>query len=388
MQAFVEAMGELSIFYWEQYENGNRDVIVVLRPEEANLLRAHRLALVHGWGGQQIKAMQGLQHLYTHSGRRADWRRLVEGIVPEFVDPETERSLPGREDQWSLVTEYRVHLAREERKWDEAERLQQVRVDWNRQRAAPVLKLPRLSLDRSQRHTVRTLAASLGLVGLIRLELGRADCVAAYEESLNLNESIGDRAGAASCAFNLGRAYVATTTLRDIRQAECWYHRSLELTDEHDRMQRGRIQGQLGLLAIERFEEAREQERPEDEQLQLLNEAANSYQEALKHFPADAVDELAVTHNQLGNILCRMGDSLRGVEYYRDAIRYREKQGNGHGASRTRINVAVALVAAGRLQDALEYVRAALRGFESYGKSATVDIQKAHELIELIEQHL
>ena len=79
--------------------------------------------------------MQGLRVLYDHTGRRAEWARLVAEIVPEFVDPQTDGPLPGREEHWSLVTEYRVRLAREMRNWPEAERLQRVCVDWDRRRA-------------------------------------------------------------------------------------------------------------------------------------------------------------------------------------------------------------------------------------------------------------
>ena len=56
--------------------------------------------------------MQGLHQLYGHTGRRAEWQALVEEIVPDFVDPATDGPLPGREEQWGLVTEYRVRLAR------------------------------------------------------------------------------------------------------------------------------------------------------------------------------------------------------------------------------------------------------------------------------------
>ena len=387
-RAFVEAMGGLGNYYHNQYGAGNRDVIGVLRAEEANLLQARRLARVHGWWDPVISAMQGLHQLYNHTGRRAEWRRLVEEIVPDFVDPETEGPLPGREDDWSLVTGYRVRLAREERKWDEAERLQRVGVDWTRQRAAPVLELPRATLDSSQRNTVRTLAVSLEGLGTIRRELGREDCVAAYEEALALSESIEDQAEAAICAFNLGHAYKDISALRDLRQAEHWYRRSLELRDKRDRLYRGTSLGQLGSVAFEKFKEACERKRPEDELLRHLNEAASFYHQALEHFPADAVDELAVAHAQLGNIYGDAGDTDRAVAHYRDAIRYREKQGNVYGASGTRFNVALALAGAGRPQDALEYARAALRGYESYGESAAGDIQDTRQLIERIEQNL
>ncbi|MFP5286467.1 MAG: CHAT domain-containing protein [Thermoanaerobaculia bacterium] len=161
VRAFVEAMGELGNYYHRQYHAGNRDVLGGLRVEEANLLHTRRLARAHGWWHGVLSAMQGLGRLYHHTGRRAEWKRLVEEIVPDFVDPESDGPLPGREEDWSLVTEYRVGLAREERQWAEAERLQTVHVDWDRERAAPALARPAGELAGEKRNAVRTLAASL-----------------------------------------------------------------------------------------------------------------------------------------------------------------------------------------------------------------------------------
>jgi len=72
--------------------------------------------------------MQGLRQLYAHTGRRAEWARLVEEIVPDFIDPATEGPLPGREEDWGLVTEYRVRLLYEARQWAVAEHLQKICV--------------------------------------------------------------------------------------------------------------------------------------------------------------------------------------------------------------------------------------------------------------------
>ena len=67
--------------------------------------------------------IQGLRNLYDQTGRRAEWARLVEEIVPDFVDPGSDGPVSGREEDWSIVTGYRVRLARNERQWAEAERL-------------------------------------------------------------------------------------------------------------------------------------------------------------------------------------------------------------------------------------------------------------------------
>jgi tetratricopeptide (TPR) repeat protein len=386
VRAFVEAVGELGNYYHDQYVDGNRDVLGALRAEEANLLHARRLARGHGWWHRVTSAMQGLLTLYGHTGRRAEWKRLVEEIVPDFVDPESDGPLPGREEDWSLVTEYRVQLAQEERQWAEAERLQTVCVEWNRQRAASALARSAGEMEGEERNAVRTLAASLHELGEIRRELGRAECVPAYEESLELSERIGERAGAAICAFNLGNAYMVLPTLRDLDRAEGWYRRSLELHDERDRMGRGRCVGQLGFVAYSRFLDARTAQRPKEELLRYLNEAVSRYQEALDLLPSDAVNDLAVTHNQLGAIYRDAGDLDRAVQHYRESIQLKEEAGNHYGAAGTRFNVALSLLNAGRRADALEYAEAALRGFEPYGAGAGEWIERTRRLIAEIRE--
>jgi tetratricopeptide (TPR) repeat protein len=106
----------------------------------------------------------------------------------------------------------------------------------------------------------------------------------------------------------------------------------------------------------------------------------------LELIPADAVNDLAVSHNQLGTIYSYAGDLDRALSHFRDSIRYEEQQGNLYGSSQTRFNVAVALADAGRIQDALAYAEAALRGFDSYGESAEEDVQRTRRLIEQVRQ--
>jgi hypothetical protein len=201
-RAFVEAMGNLGDFYHNTYEEGRREVLSALMAEEDNLLAAWHLARAQGWWDAVISAMQGLDTLYNDTGRRAAWRRLVNDVVPDFVDPASDGPLAGREDQWSLVTEYRVLLAEEERNWALAERLQWVRVDWNRQRAQPALALTSERRDAMQRNAIRTLAASLNELAGIQREQGNPTCAATYHEALDLADAIGDTGGQATCALN------------------------------------------------------------------------------------------------------------------------------------------------------------------------------------------
>ncbi len=251
-RSFVEAMGLLGDFLHRQYNTGNRDVIALLGYEESNLLHARQLSRTHGWWVPLSRAMSGLDDLYDHTGRLAEWARLVKDTVPDFVDPATDGPLAGREDAWSTIIEYRVHLALQERQLGLAHHLQDARVNWNRDRAFSALSMSPDVLDAAQRNTIRTLAASLHLLGQIQTELGEVKCVATCEEALRLAEQIGDQAGASACAFNLGRAFGGENiaALRNFERAEHWYRRSLELRDERDRIGRARCLGQLGAFAV------------------------------------------------------------------------------------------------------------------------------------------
>ncbi len=194
VRAFVEAMGELGNYYHNQYERGNRDVIAALRAEEANLLHARRLARVHGWWDPVTNAMQGLRQLYAHTGRRAEWKRLVEEIVPDFVDPENGGPLPGREKSWSLG--HGVSCTARPR--GAAMGRGRAIADCSRglgsseccSRFGPTDRWSWRAESETRSGRLRLLFSALGQ---IRRELGRAECVPAYEEALKLSERIGER---------------------------------------------------------------------------------------------------------------------------------------------------------------------------------------------------
>jgi tetratricopeptide (TPR) repeat protein len=375
LRAYVEAIGSLAIYYWSQYELGNRGVIGVLRAEEPNLLHARTLARRNGWWGRVMSAMQGLNQLYDHSGRQVEWTHLVEEIVPDFVDPATEGPLPGREEDWSLLTQYRVRLKRHARQWAEAERLQTLSVEWDRQR-----------VQDDDPNSMRTLAASLHELGEIRREMGRADCVQSYRESFDLAQRIGDNPGAATGAFNLGNAYTELPGLKDLQEAETWHRMSLALRPENDHMGCARSLGQLGRVAYERFLEVRKECQPKSALVRHLRDALQFYYQALEMTPSDALGQLAVIHDALGSMCEEAGQPERAWHHRRDAIRFNELAGDLYRAARTRFNVAHSLLKANRFADAKAYALAALRNFQTYGARAPEEIQQTLDLIALIDK--
>ncbi len=96
--------------------------------------------------------------------------------------------------------------------------------------------------------------------------------------------------------------------------------------------------------------------------------------------------QLAVTHSHLGMIYTEVGDVNSALTHFHELIRYAEGAGDLYTAARTRDNVAVAFTRSGRFTDALEYVRAALRTFETYGDGAVQDVEYTKQLIAGIEQ--
>jgi tetratricopeptide (TPR) repeat protein len=314
--------------------------------------------------------------------------------VPDFVDPATDGSLPGRENAWGLINQYRARLAKQARNWTEAERLQRAVVEWARRRTAllltepSVLTKPSDEWDDMQRNDIRSLAGSLQNLGDIQLELNSVECAVAYLEAFDLGILILDRTLAAACAFNLGHAYKNLLVLRDLARADQWYRFSLELCSERDGRGRGACLVQLGQIAYERFQEAKEAGRSKDELLNHLNAALQFYSQALARIPPDAPDMVATTHFVIGNTYTAGGVFDRARAHYLEAIRREEAAGNLYGAAQTRGNVANTLAKAGCLVDAREYALAALHNFETFGTCAAADVQKMRSLIALIEQTL
>ena len=386
-RAYAEALGGLGNYYWWKYEEGNRQVISALAAEEDNLLHARRLARANSWWDAVIGCMQGLRNLYGQTGRRVEWARLVQELVPDFCGPDDE-PLPGRGEDWILVIGYRVHLARQDRDWAGAESLQRRLIEINRLKARAALAKPPAALDSLERHRIRTLAVTLENLGNIELERGEASCVGAYEEALQLAELIGDQAEMAICANNLGIAYETLEALRDFEKAEQWYTRSLELHVESDGIGRGRGERNLGDIASQRFDEAQKQSAPNEQLIELLNKALSHYFAALKLIPTNAVNTLAITHNQIGLAYLRAGDLERALEHYDDSIRLQKGANNHYGAGQAQFNVALALYKAQRLVRARLYAKAALNSFAPYGAGASADVEKAQRLIAEIDEAL
>ena len=75
----------------------------------------------------------------------------------------------------------------------------------------------------------------------------------------------------------------------------------------------------------------------------------------------------------------------KAAEHYQQAIRYRLMSGNVFGVAQIHQQMALMFERTHRLPDALEYARAAMDGYEGFGRAAAGKVREIRELIRRIE---
>ena len=384
--AYTAAFSALAAVYCNRYYEGRTDVIATIRAEEANILHAHRLARAAGRWGEVMDCTLGLNTLYDHVGRRAEWIRLLDEMGPDLVDPDDDtQPMPGREEPWGSYARYRVMVAVGDRDWNVATRLMGPLVAWRREQAAAAVATPDDEMTDRQRAQIRDQIRSELTMGEVLREQGDPACVGYYQEAMALCQRIGDRGDEGTVAYNLAHAYLDIDELRDFDRAESLYRHALDCYPAQDGRRRAHVTAQMGKVAYIRFLESRRNKQPAETVLAHLQDAARYYLEAVERTPPDAALELATVFEALGNIY---GDAMQpelALTYYQKAIRLGEYAGQRHRVGLVRYNAAVMLAEAGREADALEYARASLRDLEPYGLAASEEIGESRRLIGYLE---
>jgi tetratricopeptide (TPR) repeat protein len=284
--------------------------------------------------------------------------------------------LPGREEQWSIVTRDRVRLAKEARDWPAATALLNAMIAWNRDQASAALATSPADLTSAQRNQIRNLGINLSDLGDILWEQGKSSCLPPYQEALKLDQQIGDRAAEAKDAFAVGNACLRVAGLQDLERAERWFRDSLSFRSDSDRLGRARCLGSLGGVALERFVAARSTGQAPSVLLEHLNAALDGYLQVLDLTPADDHEIRGISEHQLGIVFREAGDTGQALRHFQRSIQHEEGRGNIHGAGLTRHGIAVLLGSDGRNSDALHYARAALDNFRRVGPGAAADVER------------
>ncbi|MEW6664605.1 MAG: CHAT domain-containing protein [Thermodesulfobacteriota bacterium] len=398
LRIWVEAIGGLGGAYNNAYADCNWEVIQFLGLEEANLLHARRTGRRHGWWDSAISATQGLRVLYNHQGRLCEWSRLVAEMTPDYCTPD-DAPIPGREDQYTFIMDFRVRLARDhEVDLPRAAALAAKLVAWNRQRAASAIALPTgASLDPTQR--IRSLAISLFSLGHILKTQGNPDCVQLYEEAILHAQRIQDTVGEAYTQANLGQAYLDIPAIRDLEAAEAAYQRSFNGWSQNDLLNRSRCIHEFGRLQRERFKESHQRGEAAEILLKHAQAAEKHYHQALALCPPTALTDLATMHGSLGILYSEVGQTELARKHFEIALHFCAHTDDRCGASETRFNIALMYLEDAKgeptpsrkrdqLQRAHAYAQAALRGFQHYQGRAASDETHAQHLLDRIAQTL
>jgi tetratricopeptide (TPR) repeat protein len=302
-------------------------------------------------------------------------------MTPDVTDPATGDPLPGREEQWFIVTSYRANLARAARDWPAATALQSAQVAWSRGQAEAALAVPDTALTRDDRWAIGNLSGAVGALGDILYDQDDPACLRHYQEALALDGRIGDRPAEAGWAGSLGNTYLYVPELRDLDQAEHWFRHSLGLFAENDLRGRAACVASLASIALEHFTAARDARQAEPVLLKHLNDALRGYQEALDLARPDDHAARGDREHQLGIVYGHAGDIGQALSHYQRAVQHHEARGNSYGAGHARFNIALFLARNGRPGDALRYARAALDNYRHTGPSAAASAAVAERLV-------
>jgi len=398
-QIWVEAIGDLSNNYHRKFNRGNRKVIEFLNLQEANLLKAWRLAYREGWLELVIDVMQGLRVLYEYQGRNTEWARLVENIIPAYCLGD-DTPVPGREEEYTFVMDYRIRLfRRQEHNLNRAAALQTKRLEWDRRCASSALDVPEnVQLNALECQRIRNLAMSIGTLGQILSEQSDIKCINCYEETIHYCRRIGNTAAEAISYLNLGHAYKNVYNPPDLDAAEAAYRRSLELRDTQDALGRSGCLQQIGLIYFERLKATSLIGDHDANYLKYIKtNAENYYLDALKVCPSNAIARFGSLYQNLGSFYHAINQTESAQKYYIMALHYYEQSGNLYDAGSTRYFLALMYEAIARrenpssrlmLKRARAYAEHALSDFSHYQVRAASEEAQTQQLIADIDHAL
>ena len=160
------------------------------------------------------------------------------------------------------------------------------------------------------------------------------------------------------------------------------------MKEEEDRLGKGACCAELGRVAWERFGEARKANRLQVELLRFLNDARQYYLRALENDPLDDWAHFAAHNQELGHICFSQGDLGRALPYYRESIRYYEREGATEQVAQTQFTLALSLRDANRMAAARKFTQDACTNFKKIPDCDPEMLKRAERNLESIEQRI
>jgi tetratricopeptide (TPR) repeat protein len=370
LHSYAEAIGQLGLSLHQQAKTDSRNPQAILRFHVQNLRHAHQICLSYLTGATEaphreswlqilVGVMQGLQVLFAADVR--DWQPLVDAAVPAVTNDEGNGPRTGAEYAWTIISGYRVRIAREFGHLDEALELHRAILTFDLARAAPLFKKPAELLTREERQVVADFAYSLHERGQLQRRLEDPACVEAYTHALAILKRLGDGPGVSTCAFNLGIAYLELQRISDLQSAEVWFNASLEACPPDDWISRAMCFAQLALIERERLHDARRRGDAAAANLRL-NHAFDLATRALRLTPADA-PSYALRHEHLADLWLEAGKLEQALKSYHEALNAYKNSGDPAQGASACLKLARALFDAGRHFEARDYATEAVVGY-------------------------
>ena len=385
-RAYVRSFSDFGARSFARLKTGDPDVEAELAGEKANLSHALSLARRNEWFDLIGGCVQGLGALFEAQGQVSAWEGFVGEHMKECAERGTEKPLSGRGLYWRAVVEQGVYAAARLRHLPRAEQLQRLCLHWDREEAAPFITTASEQWDEDARQVVRRWAESLYRLSSIMRKQGFPE-PKVDQEAVDLVQQLGETETASQWTFELGLAYTDEPGVRNLDQADRWFQQSLALRDEDDRLGRAGCYSELGRVSWELFGMARKANMAQTDLMRHLSDTRQHYIRAIENDPPDDWVKLAHHNQELGHICFALGDLGRALPYYREAIRYYERQGDVSEAANTRFTLAVSLRDDGRLAEARRFAADAHAGFQKIGADPEM-IQRTRRILDSIEERL
>jgi hypothetical protein len=387
-EAYVRAVARWASEFHSKSNDGSVQTFYNVLIEEPNLRHALSIAQSKGWSDAVISVMQGLSVFYTTSGRWATWQRLVDEVTALYVNAADDEPREGFENEWAMVSDYRVELARRLRNLEQAERLQRRKLKWSQDQAGESAGVDAPApLEPSAKAQLLTFAVDTARLAEILRDREKSECVFAFTEALRIYTKLGEQHGQAVTALNLARAYHDLPPVRDKLQAKTWYLYSLKLRTADDLMGRAMCLGNLGQLAVEYVDGGSVERDAEANKLFLPGDAEGYLGEALSLFPSYARHDCAIVHNAMGALFSSKDQPDIAVKHFIEASRLFDEGDDTFEAAGARFNAAYMFAELDNEERARAYAESSARMARMLGPTATGLAEQADKFLAILNRH-
>ncbi|WP_158292410.1 CHAT domain-containing protein [Paracraurococcus ruber] len=374
----------------------------LLRAQEANLLQVRRLAERRGWWEPAIQAARRLGNLYTDTGRREEYLRLLRPLCERLLDMATLAPRPGLEAHWLDGMGFAHSLALREYRTEDARRILDVLAARLRAEVGEPAAIDGGTLTDAQRELAHAYIYALRIeVGAIvdRREVAALpEAARRAEEAYDLACALGMDREAAGQALHLGHCYMDMARdhadkEQDYATAERWYNRALDKLGEGAGQTRVMCLYELAQLHYARFQNAMAIRAEPAVLEQRINDALTAARSTaalvMEGYPTIALQVQLL----LGNIHDDAGMLTRQAEFfaaagrhYQTAIQLADGTDDHLGASVACREMARSKAKQKEFPDALIYAEEAIRRAGRAGGGGAEAMSRSRQLLGAIRQ--